>query len=65
MSDKREGEISPHQMQKRTGCHISTAYRWCYCATNHDSGPIAGAVRRDVTGHYWIKAEAVDELLSK
>jgi hypothetical protein len=65
MSNKREGEITPHQLQKRTGCHRNTAYLWCKQACTRGDGPLAGSVRQDVTGHYWIKTAAVDAILSK
>jgi hypothetical protein len=65
MSSKREGEISPRQVTKRTGCCILTAYNWCRRACGEGGGPLAGGVRRDSTGHYWIKIEAVELMLSK
>jgi len=62
---KKDGEISPRQMRNRLGIGRNTAYRLCDLAISGGPSPLAGNVRRDVTGHYWIRREAVAYLADR
>jgi hypothetical protein len=51
---RRAGELSPREAAPEIGKHANTVYAWCARAVEDNAGPLAGKVRRDRTGHFWI-----------
>ena len=62
---KRKGDISPRQAADMIGVHPNTVYRWCEMADAGEGSPLAGVVRKDETGHWWIRKEALEHDATK
>lgn len=60
---RRAGEISAREFAERIEVHYETALRWCFRAICESTAKLHGSVRRDITGHYWVNAAAVEKLL--
>lgn len=62
---RRQGELPPRALARTLECHVNTVYRWCEQAIAGERSRLeAEAVRKDATGHYWIRRAAVPRLLS-
>ena len=62
---KRNDEIGTSAMCRRLGIHRNTALLWMKKSIAGDHSKLSkGSVRRDLTGHYWVKKSEVDRLES-
>lgn len=60
-NNKLPGEVTPRRAARLLGIHEGTVYRWCQEAMD-GNGKLRGAVRKSITGWYYIDAKAIENL---
>lgn len=61
-----DGEMSPKEAADALGCHKHTVYRWAVEALEGEPSRIPSfAVRRDFTGHVWLKRRLIERLAAE
>lgn len=63
-NNKLPGEITPRRAARMLGIHEDTVYRWCQEALE-ERGPLRGAVRKSITGWYYIGSIAIEKLIGR
>jgi hypothetical protein len=59
---RRDGELSIKEAGERLEAHEDTIRAWAQAAVARERSKLAGAVRRDLGGRYWISKKRVEEL---
>lgn len=61
-----DGEMSPQEAAAALGCHERTLRRWCDLALDDEPCRLPRfAVRRDITGHLWIRKKTVEKMAAE